>query len=304
MVSDAGNVKRQLLDSLYTAFEVSPSPQGRDSYAINGELRIIILYSKGTRNSSSTGYFFGINPNIGDWFDPDIDLLVFVCGDADRLLVLPLRHVQELTIEKGTYKLHISIPNEQPDASYLLEDPERRSLVKFQHDRISLSALISDYLESLLSQKTVGQRDASPDEVYLQTDIAIHDELKSKLVTMGNILGMFAKAEYAVDGFRYDVVWKEREDFGVRKAFEIQHRGSVDSALIKLKHAHDMWRSDLFLIITGEKDIEKAKKLLAPRLYGAFHEISHTKVIGPDAVRELHEAVTRHEQSVRLLLKK
>jgi hypothetical protein len=212
--------------------------------------------------------------------------------------------VQELTLDKGIFRLHINIPEDEPDAAYVAEDPERRSLAKFQHDRVSLSALVSDYLESLPASEVAAQLEPASDEHATPGMAAVHDELKGKLLDMGRILGMYAKAEYEVDGFKYDVVWKEREDLRVCKAFEIQHRGSVDSALIKLKHAHDMWRSDLFLIITGEKDIEKAKKLLAPKLYGAFHEISHTKVIGPETVRELHDAVTRHEQSVRLLLKK
>jgi len=304
MVSEAGSAKQRLLDALRTAFDVSPAPGGRDVYTINGEVRLIVVYSKGRRVRGSTEYFFGINPNLGSRFDPGRDLLVFICGGADRLFVLPVRHVQELTLDKGTYRLHINIPDDQPDAPYVAEDPDRRSLTKFQHDRMSLSALLSDYLDSLPDDQAADQLQPLHDEPTTPVMLAIHDELKGKLVDMGRILGMYAKAEYEIDGFKYDVVWKEREDLGVRKAFEIQHRGSVDSALIKLKHAHDMWRSDLFLIVTGEKDIDKAKKLLAPKLYGAFHEISHTKVIGPETVRELHEAVTKHEQSVRLLLKK
>ena len=304
MVSEAASAKQQLLRALRTAFDVSPAPGGRDAYAINGEVRLVVVYSKGRQVRGYTQYFFGINPNVGSRFDPARDLFVFVCGSAERLFALPVRHVQEFTLDRSTYRLHIDIPDKRPDASYLAEDPDRRSLAKFRHDRMSLTALVSDYLDSLPAERAAGQQPPLHDEPTTPALAAVHDELKGRLVEMGRILGMYAEPEYEIDGFKYDVVWKEREDLGVRKAFEIQHRGSVDSALIKLKHAHDMWRSDLFLIVTGEKDIEKAKKLLAPKLYGAFHEISHTKVVGPETVRELHEAVAKHEQSVRLMLKK
>ncbi len=304
MVSEANSAKQGLLQALRTALDVVPVPGARDAYIIDGEVRLVVVYSKGNKTKGYTGYFFGINPNLASKFDPAKDLLVFVCDDAHHLFVLPIRHVQELTLDKGIYRLHINIPNDQPGSAYVAEDPEKRSLAKFQHDPASLAALVSDYLDSLPAMQAEQTAGPLRDEPTAPAMIAVHDELKARLVQMGNILGMYARAEFEVDGFRYDVVWKEREDLGVRKAFEIQHRGSIDSALTKLKHAHDMWRSDLFLIVTGEKDIEKVKKLLAPKLYGAFHEISHTKVIGPETVRELHDAVTRHEQSVRLMLKK
>ena len=304
MVSEAGSAKQDLLDALRGAFDLSPAHGVRDAYTVDGQVRLILKYSTGRRTGTISQYFFGINPGVEGKFDPGRDLYVFVCGSADRLFVLPVAHVREFTLDRGAYKLHISIPEGDPGAAYVAEDPERRSLAKFQHDRASMSALVSDYIESLGAGRAGADTQPAADEPTTPAMAAIHGELKARLVQMGGILGMYARPEFEIDGFKYDVVWKEREDLGVRKAFEIQHRGSVDSALTKLKHAYDMWRSDLFLIVTGEKDIEKAKKLLAPKLYGAFHEISHTKVIGPDTVFELHDAVTRHEQSVRLMLKK
>jgi len=61
-------------------------------------------------------------------------------------------------------------------------------------------------------------------------------------------------------------------------------RGDVYRALAKLKHAFDLWNSNIFLV-AGEEDLERADTLLS----GTFHEIQNkVKKLSLKKVSELY----------------
>ena len=112
-----------------------------------------------------------------------------------------------------------------------------------------------------------------------------HSELVNMLVELGEMFGKYPEKEYRGKPYVYDVVWKEVRIGNPTKVFEIQHKGVLDSALAKLKHAYDIWHADLFLVITRHRDKEKAKLLLQ----GTFHGIeSITTIIQPEEIREMY----------------
>ena len=96
-----------------------------------------------------------------------------------------------------------------------------------------------------------------------------HENVKQMLFELGKIQHLIADKEYSMDRERLDVVWRRIERSVPTYAFEVQVGGDVYHALGKLKHAHDLWNSRLFLAIS-DKDIEKAKGLLT----GTYHEIN------------------------------
>ena len=76
--------------------------------------------------------------------------------------------------------------------------------------------------------------------------------------------------------------------------FEVQGKGNVLGALVRLKHAYDNWGSRLFLIVTGERDRSRVQQMLVPYFSGAFHDIgSVTSVLSPDDVDDVHSSLTR-----------
>lgn len=117
-----------------------------------------------------------------------------------------------------------------------------------------------------------------------------HGEAQRMLVEIGAWLGYDAAME--VD--RYDVVWRESRDAPrISHVFEVQIRGSVDSALARLKHAYDTQRSRPFLVIAGERDTRFASR----RLTGSFHEIWRAiTVIGVGELVQLHAALGRQTE--------
>jgi len=67
---------------------------------------------------------------------------------------------------------------------------------------------------------------------------------------------------------KLDVVWLKVREGVPAYVFEVQIGGDLYHAISKLKHAHDVWNSNIFLVITN-KNALKIQDLLS----GAFHEI-------------------------------
>lgn len=113
--------------------------------------------------------------------------------------------------------------------------------------------------------------------------ITPHEEIKEKLVQLGKLQGMIAESEYSMNGTQLDVVWRRVEKAVPAYAFEVQIGGDIYHAMAKLKHAHDIWNSKIFLIVT-EKDVGKASELLT----GTFHEIrERIRIIEAQKINEL-----------------
>lgn len=111
---------------------------------------------------------------------------------------------------------------------------------------------ISEFLDDVIKKKT-------PDQ---------HAHLKDLLKKLGEIKKFIVEEEYRMDGQRLDVIWKRIQKGVPTYVFEVQIGGNVTEALSKLKHAFDLWNSNLFIIIE-DKDYEKVQTLLS----GTFHEI-------------------------------
>jgi hypothetical protein len=113
--------------------------------------------------------------------------------------------------------------------------------------------------------------------------VALHDEIKAKLVEIGRLQKLIAESEYNMDGGRLDVVWRRIERAVPAYVFEVQIGGDLYHAMGKLKHAFDLWNSNIFLVVV-EEDMQKAKELLA----GTFHEIRRrVKLVEAGKVNEL-----------------
>ena len=124
---------------------------------------------------------------------------------------------------------------------------------------------------------------------------SVHTQIGRQIEEIGRILGKYARRELKEGPYSYDVVWKDAEWLPrVTHVFEVQDKGNVLEALVRLKHGYDNWGARLFLVVTGEKDRNRAEKLLVPYFSGAFHEIAAvTTLLTPEQVDELHSSLTR-----------
>jgi len=87
-----------------------------------------------------------------------------------------------------------------------------------------------------------------------------HLNIQTLLVEIGEYLGYFAEIEFEY----YDVIWRETPNSQrVSHIFEVQSKGNIDSAFAKLKRAYQTQRSKPFLVITSERDLNRARQSLS-----------------------------------------
>lgn len=111
-----------------------------------------------------------------------------------------------------------------------------------------------------------------------------HDKVKDMIYEIGKIHHYMTNKEYVMNSDRLDVVWRRVEKSVPTYAFEIQIGGDIYHALAKLKHAHDLWNSNIYIII-DEKHRSKCEELLS----GTFHEITNiVRIINLSQVGELY----------------
>lgn len=128
--------------------------------------------------------------------------------------------------------------------------------------------------------------EASKLKVLEKKTVSLHDEIKAKLVEIGRLQKLIAESEYDMDGGRLDVVWRRVERAVPAYVFEIQIGGDLYHAIGKLKHAYDIWNSNICLVV-AEEDRYKARQLLT----GMFHEIrGKVKIVD---VKKIHELLRR-----------
>lgn len=120
-------------------------------------------------------------------------------------------------------------------------------------------------------------------QINAQNDSLSHQEIQILIVKIGNILGFNAETEFQY----YDVVWRETSaNKRLSHVFEVQSKGNLDSAFAKLKRAHDAQRSKIFLILSTERDTNRAHKSLAQE----FRELENViTILSFVELRKIHD---------------
>lgn len=126
---------------------------------------------------------------------------------------------------------------------------------------------ITDAGRKLVELESDGFAIAKTETVFLT-----HEGIQRMIVEIGEILGFYAVVEFEF----YDVVWRaNRDSQRISHVFEVQSKGNIDSAFAKLKRAFDAQRSQPFLILSSERDTNRA----AQSLNREFREIQDALTI-------------------------
>ena len=120
-----------------------------------------------------------------------------------------------------------------------------------------------------------------------------HADAQQMLIDIGRALGRHAEREFEY----YDVVWRDdAQSLRLSHIFEVQRKGNVDAALAKLKRAYESQRSKPFLVVTSERDTNRAQLQMSLARAGAFHEIGRvTTILSFEQLQRLHRALTSVE---------
>ena len=130
-----------------------------------------------------------------------------------------------------------------------------------------------------------------------QTNLS-HINIQEMLVEIGESLGFYAKTEFEF----YDVIWRETPNNPrISHIFEVQSRGNIDSAFAKLKRAYQAQRTKPFLVITSEKDSNRARQSLKRE----FHDIETVVTILTFAqIKQVHQNLRNIAEIIKEFLLK
>ncbi|MDW8120127.1 MAG: winged helix-turn-helix domain-containing protein [Chloroflexota bacterium] len=130
--------------------------------------------------------------------------------------------------------------------------------------------------------------------------ILTHEEVQRMLVEVGRLLGKYAETEAQ----RYDVTWRESPHSPrYSHVFEVLVHGRLDSALAKLKQAHDAQRTRPILVVADPRGAWRVQEALAPYLNGPFHELAGVaQVLTGEEVVRLYRALTAVGDVLKRLL--
>lgn len=113
-----------------------------------------------------------------------------------------------------------------------------------------------------------------------------HEDIKNLLLEIGKLQTYVANVEFKMGSERLDVVWRRIPESVPTYVFEVQVGGDIYHALGKLKHAHDIWNSRIFLVASAS-DLGTVNQLLS----GTFHEIQPIlKFIEKEKIQSLYQA--------------
>lgn len=268
---------------------------------------VLIFYVRGSRPPC----FMGAYEVVSDWRISNE--IVWNDERSAGKIIYPWQ-IDLKAIQLGTAQLRVLIPKldfiEHKDAwvIYLRGGPANFKRPISEHDfQLILEELKKPQVEVIFKSKVVKLEEEKPlTETEIQSkmpSVPSHKDLVSMLKDLGEILGFFVKTEdFTPDRtYRCDVTWRDYEDHSPIKVFEIEFSGNIDHALASLTHAYDVWRPmALYLIVLDEKDLNRANKLVEPRIRGAFSRIrGRLKVLTYNEVTILHNTLSPVKQLIK-----
>jgi hypothetical protein len=143
--------------------------------------------------------------------------------------------------------------------------------------------------ETSLYDRFLGEKEIEP--------LSIHDKMKHLLLELGRFENYITEKEYPFPDLRerIDVVWRRVPTSVPTFVFEVQVGGNMHQALSKLKHAFDLWNSNIY-IVTNYEQLQKIDMLTS----GAFHEIrERLRVLTINKIEEIHSLQKRDYQIKR-----
>lgn len=168
-----------------------------------------------------------------------------------------------------------------------------RKSMKVREER---ATRLIDYLQQIYL-KTLRESELKPITKEVESAEVKHEQVVDVIFGLGELIGYRPERRWRHEGYEFDVVWFKPPRVGPKYVFEVHIRGNLEAALLRLKHAHDLWESQIFLISTGDKLKEAQTKFL-----GELHELKD-KIVLVDikSITEFYEFKGKYEWLERKL---
>lgn len=275
------------------------------------EIDDLILFYKGREGNEREGKFVYAGKLLYKQYSRDLGLSLWPPkpGEEPWICIFFLKDLKPVYLplsviaDAANYGKGFVVQGFMP----LKQEATRKLMQQFGSVEHFLSAYALE--ERHLKPDVKGFLEGEPEEttpVAVSSEVRLHSQVQTQLEEIGKILAKYVEKEYHEAPYTYDVIWKDVQWLPrITHAFEVQDKGNLIEALAKLKHAHDSWGSNLFLVVTGEKDRRKLDQVLEPHFRGTFHEIaSVTTVLSPEDVQELCQSLNRFEPIIKRFLSK
>jgi len=129
-----------------------------------------------------------------------------------------------------------------------------------------------------------------------------HEEVKSWLQEIGEVLGYYTYPEFGDEQYRFDIVYKlfNSEKQPPVAFFEVVDSNTVDNSLSRLFYAYRTFRPrGLYLIVLDNKYQERAKKLLE----STYPEIKDkVEILDANKIRELRDILNKYGDEIKRLI--
>lgn len=170
-------------------------------------------------------------------------------------------------------------------------------------DLLSVDYFLWDEILPLAEKKMTNNKPQSNSAV--ETPItpkdakSLHEEIKEKLVTIGELLGFESRAEVRItSGAVVDAVW-EAKIGNMGKAiyvFEVQSKGSIDSLILNLKKAQNNAAVQAVVAVANEEQLAKIIK----ESKGVIDE-NDLRTWDSDDVLSVYDSLVRAHESINKL---
>ena len=170
-----------------------------------------------------------------------------------------------------------------------------------EHDLLAVDYFLWDEILPLAERKVENPVVTMPttSTTSKKHNISVHDEIKEKLVTIGELLGFESKSEVRITaGAIVDAVW-EAKIGNMGKAiyvFEVQSKGSIDSLILNLKKAQNNAAVQAVVAVADEDQLAKIIK----ESKGVIDE-KDLRTWNADDVLAVHDALVRAHESINKL---
>ena len=168
------------------------------------------------------------------------------------------------------------------------------------YDLLAVDYFLWDEILPLAEKKVDTPADVQPAPTTSKKhNVSVHDELKEKLVTIGELLGFESRSEVRITaGAVVDAVW-EAKIGNMGKAiyvFEVQSKGSIDSLILNLKKAQNNAAVQAVVAVADEEQLAKIIK----ESKGVIDE-KDLRTWNADDVLAVYDALVRAHESINKL---
>jgi len=160
-----------------------------------------------------------------------------------------------------------------------------KAVVGFMKVREEKTLRVIEYLPKAYVKPSVVAKPKPP--LLLQ-----HDQMIDAIYALGELIGYKPEKKWRHERYEFDVVWHKPPRIGPKYVFEVHLKGSLEAALLRLKHAHDLWESQIFLVSTEDQLKEAQTKFL-----GELHELKdRVTLLNVKGVEEFYDFKGKYEE--------